>query len=136
MEAQALTRGYVEAHGRRLTEAVCASSAEQEWTEAREPRAPRAVCGAMLQVLADGREETLQLIDSSVLQGSNSGTSACLCGRPLHAKLSRWPLLQPQSRLLPLRPVDPKQSASVADRPWQNFPSGPSRSQSRQGCHQ
>ncbi len=73
MEAQALTRGYVEAHGRRLTEAVCTSSAEQEWREAREPRAPRAVCGSMLQVLADAREETLQLIDSSVLQGSSSG---------------------------------------------------------------
>ena len=78
MEAQALTRGYVEAHGRRLTEAVCSSSAEQEWREAREPRAPRAVCGSMLQVLADAREETLQLIDSSVLQGSSSGTPPCL----------------------------------------------------------
>ena len=65
----------MEAHGRHLTEAVCASSAEQEWREAREPRAPRAVCNAMLQVLADAREETLQLIDSSVLQGTGSGDS-------------------------------------------------------------
>ena len=78
MEAQALTRGYVEAHGRRLTEAVCTSSAEQEWREAREPRAPRAVCGSMLQVLADAREETLRLIDGSVLQGSSSGGPAWL----------------------------------------------------------
>lgn len=74
-----MTRGYVEAHGRHLTEAVCASSAEQEWREAREPRAPRAVCGAMLQVLADAREETLQLIDSSVLQGTGSGDGFASC---------------------------------------------------------
>ncbi len=29
--------------------------------------------GSFLQVLADAREETLQLIDSSVLQGTGSG---------------------------------------------------------------
>lgn len=73
LEAQALTRGYVEAHGDRLTAAVCGASAEAEWRDAREPRAPRAVCGTMLAALAEAREETLQLIDSSVLQGSPPG---------------------------------------------------------------
>ena len=82
MEAQALTRGYVEAHGRRLTGAVCASTAEQEWREAREPRAPRAVCGALLQALAAAREETLQLIDSSVLPSSASGASSAWPSTP------------------------------------------------------
>lgn len=83
LEAQALTRGYVEAHGRALTQAVCDSCANQEWREAREPRAPRPVCGELLKALAGAREETLQLIDSSVLQGSASGAPApsqCFAG--------------------------------------------------------
>ena len=80
LEAQALTRGYVEAHGRALTRAVLASSDGQEWRAAREPRAPRPLCAELLQALAGAREEALQLIDSSVLQGTLSGEgAACLC---------------------------------------------------------
>ena len=80
LEAQALTRGYVEAHGRVLTRAVLASSDGQEWRAAREPRAPRPLCAELLQALAGAREEALQLIDSSVLQGTLSGEgAACLC---------------------------------------------------------
>ena len=80
LEAQALTRGYVEAHGRALTRAVLASSDSQEWRAAREPRAPRPLCAELLQALAGAREEALQLIDSSVLQGTLSGDgAACVC---------------------------------------------------------
>ena len=98
LEAQALTRGYVEAHGGSLTAAVCGASAEAEWRDAREPRAPRAVCGAMLAALAGAREETLQLIDSSVLQGSPPGQHDVIS--VLICSVAHYSVLPPGLRML------------------------------------
>lgn len=46
--AGALLQGYVAAHGAELADAAAASSRETEWATAREPRAPRPVCDALL----------------------------------------------------------------------------------------
>lgn len=41
------------------------SSAAQDWREQREPRAPRRICGQILEMLGEVRDEAAQLIDDS-----------------------------------------------------------------------
>ena len=52
MAMRALVDGYVEAHGRRLSAAVRAAADVADPADQREPRAPQAVCGQMLQAMA------------------------------------------------------------------------------------